>query len=519
MSLDTQGGKERLGTPHQLAVETGAGAPLLAAVDLGSNSFHMVVARVEHGEVRPVERLGEFVQLAAGMVDGVLHHEAMVRGLECLARFRQALDVLSPGVVRVVGTNALRVAANGREFCALAESVIGHPIEVISGREEARLVYLGVAHTLADDETRLVVDIGGGSTEFIIGERFEPRLMESLHMGCVSYAERFFPDGIITRKAFEKAYLTAYGEVLKIRSAFRSHGWANAVGSSGTLRSQENIIAAQGWAESGISAEHLARLRKLLFRFPDVKALASLRGLSERRRNVFASGLAITSALFDALGITSMRTSTGALREGVVYDMIGRHTHEDVRGRSVCAMMQRYGVDEVNARHVEEMARHLFASASQGWQLGPDDLELLVWAARLHDVGLAISHSHFHKHGQYLMECSDLPGFSTAEQIELGLLVRGHRQKIPISEFENKGNGRRPCLIRLCLLLRLAVLFKFVAAVEGEPPYQLVVRDTSLSLRFPPGWLQNHPLTRHALSEEKNQFARAGYTLTLSGRA
>ncbi|MCK9469760.1 MAG: Ppx/GppA family phosphatase [Porticoccaceae bacterium] len=518
MSLEPQRGKEGAIAPLQPAEEMGPGAPLVAAIDLGSNSFHMVIARIEHGEVRPVERLGEFVQLAAGMVDGVLHPDAMVRGLECLARFRQALDALAPGSIRVVGTNSLRIASNGREFRSLAEAVIGQPIEVIPGREEARLVYLGVAHTLADDEARLVVDIGGGSTEFIIGERFEPKLMESLHMGCVSYAERFFPDGIITRKAFDNAYLTAYSEVLKIRSAFRGHGWGNVVGSSGTLRSQENIIAAQGWAEAGISAENLARLRKLLFRFPDVKALARLQGLSERRRNVFASGLAISCAFFDGLGIDFMRTSTGALREGVIYDMIGRHTHEDVRERSVGAMMQRYSVDEANARHVEETARHLFASASQGWGLGADDLDLLVWAARLHDVGLAISHSQFHKHGQYLMESSDLPGFSTAEQIELGLLVRGHRQKIPLSEFDSKGNGRRPCLIRLCLLLRLAVLFKFVAAVEGIPPYQLTARDRALSLRFPPGWLQNHPLTRHALKEEKSQFDRAGYSLTLSGR-
>ncbi len=495
------------------------GPRLVAAVDLGSNSFHMVICRVEHGEVRPVERLAETVQLAAGMSDEGLHPEAMARGLACLARFRQALNVLSPGAVRVVGTNALRVANNGREFRAAAEAVIGHPVEVISGREEARLVYLGVAHTLADDDARLVVDIGGGSTEFIIGERFEPRLMESLHMGCVSYAERFFPGGKITRKAFDSAYFSAYREVLNIRSAFRRLGWSNAVGSSGTLRSQENIIAAQGWAPSGISAENLLRLRKLLLRYPDFESLASLPGLSERRRNVFASGLAITCAFFEALGVDHMRTSTGALREGVVYDMVGRHTHEDVRERSVNALMQRYGVDEASARHVEDTVRHLYNSASEGWGLGAEDLDLLVWAARLHDVGLAISHSHFHKHGQYLVECSDLPGFSNAEQAELGLLIRGHRQKIPQGEFENRGNGRRANLLRLCLLLRLAVLFKFVTPVEGEPPYHLTVKDNSLNLRFPPGWLQDHPLTRHALAAEKNQMARVGHVLNLSGRA
>ena len=491
------------------------GARQVAAIDLGSNSFHMVVARVEHGEVRPVERLAETVQLAAGMADGRLAEAAMPRCLECLARFRQALDALAPEDVRAVGTNALRVARNGREFSAAAEAVLGCPIEVIPGREEARLVYLGVAHTLADDETRLVVDIGGGSTEFIIGERFEPRLMESLHMGCVSYAERFFADGNITKKAFDHAYFAAYGEVLNIRSGFRKLGWTNAVGSSGTLRSLESIIAAQGWADSGITAANLERLRKLLARYPSVRELCKLAGLSERRRNVFASGLAITCAFFDALGVREMRTSTGALREGVIYDMIGRHTHEDVRERSVSALMQRYGVDETNARHVEDTARHLFASAAPAWGLTGADLELLVWAARLHDVGLASAHSHFHKHGQYLVGCSDRPGFSTAEQVELGLLIRGHRQKFPQGEFESKGNGKRPGLERLCLLLRLAVLFKFVAPVEGEPPYQLRVEGKSLTLSFPRGWLPGHPLTRHALTTEQGHLARIGYSLVL----
>ncbi|MFA5493585.1 MAG: Ppx/GppA phosphatase family protein [Porticoccaceae bacterium] len=492
---------------------------LIAAVDLGSNSFHMVVARVEHGEARPVERLAEPVQLAAGMVDGRLGAAAMSRGLECLARFRQALDALSPGDVRVVGTNSLRVAGNGAEFSAAAGAVIGHPVEVIPGREEARLVYLGVAHTLADDDARLVVDIGGGSTEFIIGERFEPRLMESLHMGCVSYAERFFAGGVISRKAFDSAYFTAYGEVLNIRSAFRELGWSNAVGSSGTLRALENIIVVQGWADAGITAANLARLRKLLFSFKHVRELSALAGLSERRRNVFASGLAIACAFFEALQIEQMRTSTGALREGVIYDMIGRHSHEDVRGRSVNALMQRYAVDEANARRVEDTARHLFASVRDEWGFGAGDLDLLAWAARLHDVGLAISHSHFHKHGQYLVECSDLPGFSTAEQVELGLLIRGHRQKFPLREFEAGGNGKRPALERLCLLLRLAVLFKFIAPVEGEPPYQLTAKDRALTLSFPRGWLQAHPLTRHLLVAEQSQLTRIGYTLTFARSA
>ena len=414
---------------------------LLAAIDLGSNSFHMVVARVEHGEARPVEKLADNVQLAAGLEDGYLDDHSIARGLECLARFRQALEMLKPDAVRVIGTNSLRVAKNARRFRHGAEAILGHPLEIISGREEARLVYLGVAHTLANDSSRLVVDIGGGSTEFIIGERFEARLLESLHMGCVSYGERYFPGGKITAKGFEQAYLSAYAEVLNIRRDFRNVGWQDAVGSSGTLRAIESVIVANGWAETGISRENLARLRDLVSRHKSVDALSRIAGLSERRRSVFPSGVAITLAFFEALDIDGMRTSAGALREGIIYDTIGRLRHEDVRERSVGALMQRYGVDPQNAAKVEETARYLFEGVRDSWALGEDDLEHLVWGCRLHEIGLAISHSGFHKHGQYLVENSDLPGFSKTEQIELALLVRAHRQKFPVDMIEERMNG------------------------------------------------------------------------------
>jgi exopolyphosphatase / guanosine-5'-triphosphate,3'-diphosphate pyrophosphatase len=495
--------------------EFDAEGKLLAAIDLGSNSFHMVVARVERGEIRLVERLAENVQLAAGMANGQLHSMAIARGLECLSRFRQALDVLKPDLVRIIGTNSLRVAKNRQQFRHAGEAITGHPLEIISGREEARLVYLGVAHTLADDSSRLVVDIGGGSTEFIIGERFEPRMMESLHMGCVNYGERFFANGKITRKAFEQAYLSAYTEVLNIRQAYKKLGWIDAVGSSGTLRALESVIAGQGWATSGISADNLGKLRKLVLRFGSTKELADLPGLSERRRDVFVSGLAIASAFFDALDIKEMRTSTGALREGIIYDTIGRLSHEDVRERSVVALMQRYSVDEQSAAKVEETARYLFDNVRASWNLRDQDLDQLVWACRLHDVGLAISHSGFHKHGQYLVENSDLAGFSTREQIELGLLIRGHRQKIPTEQYETRANGQAERLLQLCLLLRLAVLLKYITQVEETPVYQLKVQGKNLSICYPVGWLEDHPLTCLALTNEQDLLARRGIVLKL----
>lgn len=491
----------------------GIGGSLLAAVDLGSNSFHMVVCRVEHGEVRPVQSFAERVQLAAGMKDGQLSDDAVARGLACLSGFRQALDSLKPSSVRIVGTNALRAAKNGAAFRAAAEGIMGYPVEVIPGREEARLVYLGVAHTLADDDdARLVVDIGGGSTEFIIGERFEARLMESLHMGCVTYSERYFADQKVNNKNFRKAYLAAGNEVSYIQTEFCEKGWSNAVGSSGTLRAIEGAIAAQGWADSGISAGNLEKLRRALLKYSTFDELASMPGVSERRRNVFAAGVAITSAFFDALKIDVMATSTGAVREGVIYDLIGRHTHEDVRERTVNALVSRYGIDAERAQLVEKLTVNFFEAVKSSWSLTSEDLDLLRWAARLHEIGLAVSHSGFHKHGQYLMTNSDLPGFSKSEQLELALLIRGHRRKFPVSEFDNNSRDIRHNLKKICRLLRLAVLFSF-STPEAQARFDLRAEEDTLHLLFPRGWLQRHPLTSLALEDEQAYLAKAGYEL------
>ena len=491
----------------------------LAAIDLGSNSFHMLVARASHNEIKPIEAFAERVQLALEMKKNCLSLEAIARGLSCLSRFRQALDTLQPDMVRVVGTNALRVAKNAGEFIPPAEVLIGHPVEIISGREEARLVYLGVAHTLADDDSsRLVIDIGGGSTEFVIGQRFEPKLRESLHMGCVSYSNRFFPSGKITKKYFEKAYQMAYQEVLNIRKPYKKHGWENTVGSSGTMRAVEQVICAQGWSREGISASGLQHLRKLLLESKHMDELPELEGLSERRRHVIVPGVAIICGIFDALKLEHMVTSPGALREGVTYDMLGRLSHEDVRERSVSAMIKRSEIDEQNAEQVEKTAMLLFDAVVNDWGLDQGDRGLLSWAAMLHEVGLSIAHSQFHKHGQYLIEHSDLPGFSKQEQQALGLLVRSHRQKFPINDFSQHGERRALHLQRLSVLLRLAALFKYVASIEDVPPFITRVDGNEVALLFARGWLARNPLTSAALSAEQQQLKGAGFSLKLAER-
>lgn len=488
----------------------------LAAVDLGSNSFHLIVAREEHGEIRPVERIGEKVQLAAGIgKKGKLSSEAIGRGLSCLARFRQVLDSLQPDLVRVVGTNTLRAAKNSKEFTVPAEAVLGCPVEIIPGREEARLIYLGVAHTLADDEqSRLVVDIGGGSTEFAIGQRFEPKRLESLHMGCVSYMKRFFDDGKITEKAFQKAFEAASLEVLSIRDTYRQMGWQECVGSSGTLLAVHQVLLEQGWATEAITSEGLVRLKQAVLAVDRMDNL-NLSGLKENRRTVFPSGLAITCALFDVLGIGRMTVSNGALREGVVYDMIGRLRHEDVRERSVNALMQRCAVDDKVAGRVEQVARQLYEFVCDSWKLNQDDKMMLCWAARLHEIGLTIAHNQFHKHGEYLIHNSDLPGFSQRDQQVLALLVRSHRRKLPVELFRELPKKRRSALLKMAMLLRLAVLFKYAVQEEGAPEFTVSAEGKTLSLNFPLDWLSRHPLTANELENEAELISDSGYLLQI----
>jgi exopolyphosphatase/guanosine-5'-triphosphate,3'-diphosphate pyrophosphatase len=487
---------------------------VLAAIDLGSNSFHLIVARVEHNEVRPIETLSEKVQLGAGLLeDERLDDDSIQRGLECLARFKQVIDSVNPFRIRIVGTNALRQAVNRRAFTVPAETLLENPVEVIYGREEARLVYLGVAHTLADDEqSRLVVDIGGGSTEFIVGQRFEPQALESLQMGCVSYTQNFFKKGRITRKRYHRAYEAARLEVSRIRHRFHAKRWQDCVGSSGTLQAIETILLNSGWSESGITRAGLAKLEEALLAFEHIDDI-NIEGLSDARRNVILSGVAIAAGLFDELKIEVMRSSRGALREGVIYDLLGRLSHEDVRERTISALMQRYSVDGELATTVERRARLLYLATRKAWSLGEGEWNLLSWAARTHEIGMAISHRHYNRHGAYVLRNADLPGFSQDEQETLALLVWCHRRKLPSSDFQALPDKDRVRVLRLVVILRMANLFKYVEQLEYLPEFRVSASEKGIQLQFPESWLEQHPLSAVELREEKTQLQKQGIRL------
>jgi exopolyphosphatase / guanosine-5'-triphosphate,3'-diphosphate pyrophosphatase len=491
-------------------------AETIAAVDLGSNSFHLVVAQVDDGKIRVIDRLQEMVRLAAGLdARNRLSGPACQRALDCLARFGERLRGLPRHAVRAVGTNTLRRSRSADKFMRRAERALGHPIEIISGQEEARVIYQGVARELPDNgERRLVLDIGGGSTELIIGEGRRALLTESLSLGCVTLSRTHFATGRITPKDLNAAETVARLELQPIEAQFRAHGWTAAYGSSGTLRAVAGVIETQRWGDHGVTPATLQRLRDALLAAGHVDRLA-LAGLSPERAPVFPGGVAILAALFEALGVERLQVSGGALREGLLHDLVGRIRHEDVREQTIRDLSTRYQVDARQAERVAATARRCLAQVSADWQLDEADGRILAWGARLHEIGLAIAHSKYHRHGAYLVENSNLPGFSWQEQRLLAALIRGHRRRLPRGLFDELPRGQRRGARRLCLLLRLAVLLHRGRSNAELPALRLTADQRTLALRFPRGWLGRHPLTREDLVREAEylQALRLGLSI------
>jgi exopolyphosphatase/guanosine-5'-triphosphate,3'-diphosphate pyrophosphatase len=472
-------------------------ADVIAAVDLGSNSFHMVVARYSHGQLVIIDRLREVVRLAAGVGDdGRIDKDVAARALACLERFGQRLRDMHARNVRVVGTNALRISRRKQAFLERARDALGFPIEIVSGMEEARLIYSGVAHNLPNElGRRLVVDIGGGSTEIIIGERYEPLELESLQMGCVSLSQRFFGDGRLSAKRIERARLAARLELEPIQAAFQRRGWERAVGSSGTVRVIADSIREIDPAASNVTPEGLELLLKRLAESGSLREL-DLDAVSEERRPVFPGGTVILAEIIAALGIAQMRFVEGALRDGLLYDMVGRMTRSDARERTVGSMQRRYHVDIEQAERVEATAMAFLNQLRTAWGLDDPLAELsLKWGARLHEIGLDVAHNGYHRHGAYLLENADMPGFAREEQQLMARLVGSHRRKFTLERLEDLIPPWDRLAIYLIVLLRLAVLLHRGRSAVALPNIELAARGRTLELRFPARWLNEHPLT------------------------
>jgi exopolyphosphatase/guanosine-5'-triphosphate,3'-diphosphate pyrophosphatase len=499
----------------RLRAETLVDPQTVAGVDLGSNSFHMIVARVDGGQLRIVDRMRERVRLATGL-DAAhrLSEEAIGRALDCLTRFGQRVRELPPGAVRAAGTNTLRQAKNAGAFLERAQAALGHPIDVIAGREEARLIYLGVAHGVpSDDGRRLVIDIGGGSTECILGEGFEAVATESLFMGCVGYSTRFFPAGALDRDAFRRAQTAAMLEVQSIQTSYRRLGWSSCYGSSGSVLAIADLVLANGWAERGITRKGLKKLRAALCAAGNIRNL-SLPGLDPERAVVLPGGLAILLALTKSLGIELMLPAQSALREGLLYDLLGRIRHEDVRERSIRWLAERTRVDAEQAARVERTALACLEQVAAAWGLTTEeDRHYLMWAARLHEIGLEISHTGFHKHGAYIVGHADMPGFAKNEQQLLAFIVHAQRRKLPLEALTLVPLAQRERALRLGILFRLACCLNRSRSSEPLPPLVLRAEGRNLLLELDADGFERAPLTRADLAEEAERLAAAGIAL------
>jgi len=489
---------------------------IVAAIDLGSNSFHMIVARIVNGQVQILDRLREMVQLAAGLDSrNRLSEESQVRALDCLARFGQRLRQIPPEQLRVVGTNTLRQARNSAVFLARAEAVLGHNIETISGQEEARLIYLGVVHNVPGAAgQRLVVDIGGGSTELILGEKFKPHHLTSLKMGCVSVSRACFDKGRVTEARMRQAELLVQLKLEPVREEFRNRGWQVATGASGTIKAIQEVVKKEGWSREGITLEALRQLRAALLEAGRIEAMASRWQLEPARAQVFAGGFTVLHGLCEALGVEQLEVSEGALREGVIYDLLGRIRHEDVRDRTITTVIDRYNLDKAQAERVSATAGILLNQARDVWKLTAEELaHNLEWAARLHEIGLLLAHDRYHKHGAYILEHADLPGFSQSDQMLLAALVRRHRRGFPAKAFDHLPKELAILAQRLCVLLRLAVVLHRGRSRHALPSLNLRVDRQQLQLRFPEGWLDANPLTQADLNTEARYLKKAGFRL------
>jgi len=489
---------------------------LLAAVDLGSNSFRLSIGRVvQQGDtvqIYQIDRLKETVRLAAGLTDDKqLSAEAIDRAVAVLLRFGERLRSFHPTRVRAVATNTFRVARNTADFLPRAEAALGFPIDVIAGREEARLIFSGVAHTLPPSaDKRLVIDIGGGSTEVIIGKGYEPALMSSLYMGCVNFSRQFFGDGVVDAHRMRLAELAARREAEPIARQYRAMGWKQAYGSSGTAKALYAILTECGFSSKGITRDGLDKLKARIIQAGRVIP-EQLPGIKLHRTDVLPGGLAIMSALFDELKIDVMHTGDGALRLGVLYDLLGRDDRHDKRDESVRQFMKRYHVDATQAGRVRKAALALFDGLGLN-ETERGDLPLaLGWAADLHEVGLSIAHNEYHKHSAYILGNADMPGFSRADQQMLALLALAHHGKL--AKINTMVRSRECWLAILCL--RLAVLL-FRRREDIQPlPFSVSARGDSIAVRVDRAWLADHPLSDFTLRAEEAEWRKVGFSFEL----
>ncbi len=491
-----------------------------AAIDLGSNSFHLLIQETDAVRTVTVERMKQKVQLALGLESGMMTQQAIQRGLECLERFAQRLAAIECGAVEIAGTCALRNAGNSALFVEQAEKILGCKVRVISGEAEAHLIYLGVLHRLLPvTSPKMVIDIGGGSTELALGEAAEAEFTQSFDVGCVGLMERFFCGSAASSDAFIAARGWASQIFSEIEPSMRNIGDVEIIGTSGTIDSIQKVLAANGWGSGDISRAGLKKLETGLMenRWPTG---GSIPGLEPEREDIFPAGVAILCALFSRLDILRMDYLDVSLLDGLILaaqmrdEQISALGDENLREESVGGLMRRYAVDEQQVARVSRMLMHLRSAVGSTWDLNQEDSKhLLIWSAQLHEIGIQIAVRHYHQHGSYIIKHSEIPGLSNRMRTELALLVRNHRRgfkEVAFSAFLPELENR---LKRLSILLRLAVILERSRNDDDSPLLEICSTQQSISLGFENDWLVNHALSSGELSAEATQLARIGIKL------
>ncbi|WP_050309641.1 exopolyphosphatase [Yersinia pseudotuberculosis] len=487
---------------------------LYAAIDLGSNSFHMLVVREVAGSIQTLARIKRKVRLAAGLDNqNHLSQEAMERGWQCLKLFSERLQDIPLDQIRVVATATLRLASNADEFLRTATEILGCPIQVISGEEEARLIYHGVAHTTGGPEQRLVVDIGGGSTELVTGNGAQANILVSLSMGCVTWLERYFGDRNLAKENFERAELAAHEMIKPVAQRFREHGWQVCVGASGTVQALQEIMVAQGMDEL-ITLAKLQQLKQRAIQCGKLEEL-EIPGLTLERALVFPSGLSILIAIFQELSIESMTLAGGALREGLVYGMLHLPVEQDIRRRTLRNLQRRYLLDTEQAKRVSCLADNFFLQVEKEWHLDGRCREFLQNACLIHEIGLSVDFKHAPQHAAYLIRNLDLPGFTPAQKLLLSALLQNQSDTIDLSLLNQQNALPADMAQHLCRLLRLAIIFSSRRRDDTLPAVRLRADNNALYVLVPQGWLEQHPYRAEALEQESHWQSYVQWPLLL----
>ena len=488
----------------------------VAAVDLGSNSFHMIICSLKDGKLQTIDRLKEMVRLAAGMNQyKYLDQATQDKALACLERFGQRINNFPPNSVRIVGTNTLRQAKNAEQFIIKAEQALGHPIHIVSGIEEARLIYQGVAHSLAGNaNNRFVMDIGGSSTEYIIGQNDTAHTKESLNMGCVTVSQNFFKKGALSKKAFKRATLFVEQQLEPFQDTFNSQNFDEAIGASGSLKAISSVLQAAGFSNNGITQAGMEALVSHLLALDNIEQV-NLPTLSIERRPVFMGAVAIVYATLNTLNIQQMTVSDGALREGLVYDLLGRIYNEDIRSQTSRIIAERYHTDQRHSEQLKETICYMAAQLDDHpcFADNPASLQFLEWAAELHEIGFEIAHNQYQKHSAYILENGDMAGFSKQDQKILSCLVRNHRKKFSLARFADLPAPWRQHAPIMTILFRLASLLHRNRH-SVRPDFQINIDNKDITLTFPEQWLEQAPLTQADLKQEMHYLKAARFKLS-----